>query len=66
VLFLVLSGCAIGALGGGRFSLDHAFGLQLDGWLSGGKGLAVAALGAVGALVLLAVCWRPPPRPATT
>lgn len=64
VLFLVLSGAAIGALGSGKVSLDHALGLHLGGWLSGGKGLAVTALGALGALVLLAICWRPPPRPA--
>jgi putative oxidoreductase len=62
VLFIVLSGFAIGALGGGKISLDHAFTLHLDGWLSGGKGLAVTAIGAVGALALLATCWRPPAR----
>jgi putative oxidoreductase len=62
VLFIVLSGFAIGALGGGRISLDHAFKLHLDGWLYGGKGLAVTAVGAVGALLLLATCWRPPAR----
>ncbi len=64
VLFLVLSGLAMGALGGGRISLDHAFSLHLDGWLSGGKGLAVTAVGLVGAVVLLATCWRPDRTPA--
>jgi putative oxidoreductase len=62
VLFIVLSGFAIGALGGGRISLDNAFGV--GSWGAGGKGLAVTAVGAIGALVLLAICWRPP-RPAT-
>jgi putative oxidoreductase len=62
VLFIVLSGFGMGALGAGKISLDHAFKLHLDGWLSGGKGLAVAAVGAVGALLLLATCWRPPAR----
>jgi putative oxidoreductase len=66
VLFIVLSGFAMGALGGGKISLDHAFKLHLDGWLYGGKGLAVAAVGAVGALVLLATCWRPPAREPST
>jgi putative oxidoreductase len=66
VLFIVLSGFAIGALGGGKVSLDHAFKLHLNGWLYGGKGLAVTAIGAVGALVLLATCWRPPARSAKT
>ncbi len=60
VLFIVLSGFAIGALGAGKISLDHAFSLHLDGWLYGGKGLAITAVGAVGALLLLASCWRPP------
>jgi putative oxidoreductase len=64
VLFLVLSGFAMGGLGAGKISLDHAFGLHLDGWLSGGKGLAVTAVGAIGALLLLATCWRPAPRDA--
>jgi putative oxidoreductase len=64
VLFLVLSGFAMGALGGGKVSLDHALSLHLHGWLAGGRGLAVAAVGAVGALVLLAACWRPPTRDA--
>jgi putative oxidoreductase len=62
VLFLVLSGFAMGALGAGKISLDHAFGLHLHGWLSGGRGLVVTAVGAVGALLLLATCWRPPAR----
>jgi putative oxidoreductase len=66
VLFIVLSGFAMGALGGGKISLDHAFKLHLHGWLYGGKGLAVTAIGAVGALLLLATCWRPPPRKETT
>jgi putative oxidoreductase len=63
VLFIVLSGFATGAIGGGKVSLDHAFSLHLDGWLYGGKGLAVTAIGVVGALGLLATCWRPAPKP---
>jgi putative oxidoreductase len=59
VLFITLSGFAIGALGGGRVSLDHALSLHLGGWLAGGKGLAVTAIGALGAGLLLATCWRP-------
>jgi putative oxidoreductase len=62
VLFIILSGFSIGALGGGKVSLDHAFKLHLDGWLYGGKGLAITAIGAVGALALLAACWRPPAK----
>jgi putative oxidoreductase len=62
VLFIILSGFSIGALGGGKVSLDHAFSLHLDGWLHGGKGLAVTAVGALGGLLLLATCWRPPAK----
>ena len=52
---------AIGALGGGRVSIDHALGIadDLDGWL----GLAIAGIaGLGGAAVLLATSWRPAPR----
>jgi putative oxidoreductase len=47
---------ALGALGAGDWSLDHAVGFHVTGW----AGLAVAALaGAGGATLLLATCWRP-------
>lgn len=56
VLTILLASCALGALGGGAWSVDHAIGLRL----AGGWGLAVAALGGITpAAVLLAVCWRP-------
>lgn len=60
VLFIILTAFAMGSIGGGKISLDHAFGLTLNGWLYGGKGLAVTAVGAVGAIGLLVTCWRPP------
>ncbi|TAK69024.1 MAG: DoxX family protein [Actinomycetota bacterium] len=59
VLTLAVVASALGALGPGRLSLDHAIGIDtaLDGWV----GLAVAAGGGLlGALALLAVFWRPP------
>lgn len=56
VLFLVLSAFAMGALGGGRLSLDHAVGFHVTGW----QGLGIAAIGAVGSALLLATCWRRP------
>src|SRR5215475_12210834 len=56
VAMLIVVACAIGALGGGRVSLDYAAGVSLNGW--GGLGLAAGA-GAAGAAVLLAACWRP-------
>lgn len=60
VLMILLVSLALGALGGGRWSLDNAIGLDLDGW----AGLLTAAGvgGASGALVLLAF-WRPAEKP---
>ena len=56
VLMIALVSCAIGALGGGGWSLDHAAGFSVDGW----AGLAIAALaGGGGGALLLATCWRP-------
>ena len=56
VLMIILVACALGALGGGAWSVDHAIGLSVRGW--SGLALAVAAGGA-GAALLLATCWRP-------
>jgi putative oxidoreductase len=53
---IALVSCAIGALGGGGWSLDRVAGFSVDGW----AGLAIAALaGGGGAALLLATCWRP-------
>ena len=59
VLLLTVVSCAIGALGGGRASLDRIVGFHLGGW----SGLGVAAgAGALGAALLLATSWRPGDR----
>jgi putative oxidoreductase len=56
VLMITLVACAIGALGAGNWSADHAIGFSLAGW----GGLAVAALaGGGGAALLLATSWHP-------
>lgn len=61
VMTLTMCGLAIGALGGGQFSIDRALGLDFEGW----RGLAIAGvLGGLGAAGLLAVFWRPAPRAA--
>jgi putative oxidoreductase len=58
VLMIILVACALGALGGGDWSVDHAIGFSARGW----AGLAlVAAAGSGGAVLLLAACWRPHP-----
>jgi putative oxidoreductase len=59
VLNLAVAGLALGGLGAGEWSLDHAFGWNL----AGGKAMAVTAVaGLGGALLLLAVFWRPPAK----
>ena len=61
VLTLILVAIAIGALGAGGWSVDHAIGIGED--LIGWRGLAIAAgLGGGGGLALLAVFYRPQPK----
>jgi putative oxidoreductase len=63
VLMITLVACAIGALGGGNWSVDHAIGFSLAGW----GGLAVATVaGGGGAALLLATSWRPHSVPSST
>lgn len=58
VMTLGLCGMLIGAVGAGSWSLDDVVGIRND--LSGGAGLGIAAgAGVGGALILLALCWRP-------
>ena len=58
VMVLSVLSLAIGGLGAGTWSLDHA--LEFD-WFHGASGLAITAIAGVGAaLLLLAVFWRPP------
>ena len=56
VLNLAIAALALGALGPGKYSIDRFIGHQPAGY----KGLAITAvLGIGGALLLLAVFWRP-------
>lgn len=58
VLMIIVVSGALGALGGGRASLDNALGLADN--LQGGLGLALSlGLGLGGAFVTLATSWRP-------
>jgi putative oxidoreductase len=64
VMTLGIVGIAIGALGAGEWSLDHAFDNFDD--LSGTTGLLIAAVGGIGgAVALLIAFWRPPARAAS-
>ncbi len=59
VMTLLFCGVAIGTVGPGRWSLDHALGI--DDELIGASGLLVAAgAGGLGADALPAAFWRPP------
>jgi putative oxidoreductase len=64
VLFITFTALALGALGGGGWSLDHVIADHSDDlaeWLAGWRGFAVTAVaGGGGAALLLATCWRPP------
>lgn len=58
VLVIATACVALGLLGPGALSLDHAIGI--DTALDGGVGAAIAGgAGVLGALLLLAACWRP-------
>ena len=63
VLFLTFSALALGALGGGGWSVDKVLidhSVAGCRWLSGWHGLLVTAVaGGGGAALLLATCWRP-------
>jgi putative oxidoreductase len=63
VLFITFIALALGALGGGGWSLDRLLvDHQVAGWqwLFGWHGLLItAAAGGGGAALLLATCWRP-------
>ena len=63
VLNLGIAGLALGGLGAGRWSLDHAIGWDWTSWA--GAVIAFAA-GVGGAVLQLLVCYRPTPKPADT
>ena len=61
VLNLGIAGLALGGLGAGAWSIDNAIKLDIDPMV----GLAIAAVAGIGgALLLLAVFWRPEKKPA--
>ena len=68
VLFIAFASLALGALGGGDWSLDHLIrehSQALGKWTIGLHGLAVTVVaGGGGAALLLATCWRPQRSPS--
>ncbi|WP_280249981.1 DoxX family protein [Nocardia abscessus] len=63
VLVLAVVALALGVLGPGWLSLDHAADVEITGWAGGGIALGVGVLAMAG---LLAVFYRPAPVPETT
>jgi putative oxidoreductase len=62
VMTLLLCGTVLGAVGPGSWSLDDALDIRDD--LTGTTGLLLSlVLGVAGALLLLAVFWRPAKKP---
>jgi putative oxidoreductase len=63
VLVLSVVCLALAMLGPGRFSVDHAGGIEITGWAGGGIALGVAVAAVAG---MLATFWRPkPPKEAS-
>ncbi len=60
VMTLTVAGAAIAMVGPGSWSIDAQF--EALAGLNGVTGLLLALGGAVGALLLLAVAWRPPAK----
>jgi putative oxidoreductase len=59
VLMITIVSVALGALGGGRWSLDNVAGFDLDGWAGA---IVALVLGAGLGLGVLAIFWRRPAR----
>ncbi|MFD4876140.1 DoxX family protein [Streptomyces sp. NPDC058420] len=59
VLTLAVVALALAVLGPGRWSVDHAAGIDLTGWTGGGIALGVAVVATGGLLVTF---WRPEPK----
>jgi putative oxidoreductase len=62
VLFIILTAFGLGALGGGKYSIDYKLVSHFHGWLYGGKGLLVTLVGIVFGALLLITCWTPPAK----
>ncbi|NKY24881.1 DoxX family protein [Nocardia gamkensis] len=60
VLVLAVVALALGLLGPGWLSLDHAAGVEITGWAGGAVALGVAVLATAG---LLTAFYRPAPAP---
>lgn len=65
VMNLAIIALALGAFGGGGWSIDHYLPAGVAKYLLGWRGLALtSAAGLGGAAALLVIWWRPEPKPA--
>ncbi len=62
VAFLAVAAFAIGTMGAGEWSVDHAIGIDVENWWGA---IVSAVLGLGSAAALLAVFWRPPVKVAS-
>jgi len=62
VVTLIFAAIGVAAVGAGEWSLDSAFDIN---HMFGKRGLELAALGFIGAILLLAGFWRPDRSPAS-
>ena len=56
VAIIALAAFAVGTIGAGEWSIDHAIGLDVDGWWGA---IVSGVLGLAGAAATLAIFWRP-------
>jgi putative oxidoreductase len=61
VAIIAVAAFAVGTIGAGDWSLDHAIGIDVEGWW--GAGIS-AAVGLGSAALTLALFWRPQPAEA--
>ena len=59
---IAVTAFCLGTMGPGEWSLDHAFDIELTGWTGA---IIAGVLGVGGALVQLAVSYRPKPATST-
>jgi putative oxidoreductase len=57
VFIIAVTAFALGTIGPGEWSIDHAIGIDIDNWWGA---LVAGLLGVGSAVVILATFWRPP------
>jgi putative oxidoreductase len=63
VMIIAVAAFALGAIGAGDWSIDHAIGLDVDNWWGA---IVAAVLGLGSGALILAAFWRPPVKQEVT